>query len=80
MMYHTLTKKDKMSATYGDLRPGTADTKSLFDQLEAKYRAGEVERWAEKQGEVSGLMLDFDCFQMKPEPQLNGGHIEQLVN
>ncbi len=51
----------------------------FFDELGKEYNNGTTQHFAEKQGDVSGIMLDFDCFQTLPEPQIENKHIEKLV-
>ena len=51
----------------------------LFDFLNSQYKNNIVESFAEKQQDISGVMLDFDFFQTLPEPQIENKHIEKLV-
>lgn len=51
----------------------------FFDELDKSYKENKTEHFAEKQRDISGIMLDFDCFQSLAEPQIENKHIENLV-
>ena len=52
------------------------DSKKLFSMLHKNYKGNKTEHFAEKQGDISGLMIDFDCFQTNEKPQIENRHIE----
>ena len=50
-----------------------------FDVINDNYKGNKTEHFAEKQGDISGLMIDFDCFQTNEKPQIENRHIEKLM-
>jgi hypothetical protein len=54
--------------------------KQFFDKLNAKYLSNTTNNYAEKQQSRSGILLDFDCYQKSPKPQITDEIMNRLVN
>ena len=52
----------------------------LFTELNEDYKMGNINHFAEKQKEISGIMLDFDCYHDTCEIQIEGRHINALID